>query len=472
MDDHAGKSYRSWEPHRYAHEAHTPAAKLPEGDLVFFLLDTVPQLDLARFYAYYEDETRGAPPFDPAEMVCLLLYAYCVGVFSSRKIALACERNLAFLAIVGVDRPDFRTISDFRKLHLDAFADVFTQVLRLAARAGLVRLGNLAIDGTKIQGNASRHKAMSYGYMNKEEQRLRAEIDTLLRQAHDSDAAEDATLGSRRGDELPAELQRRQDRLAVIAAAKERLESEARAEAQAERQRRQEAEAERQRTGRKRRGREPGPIVETPDDKAQTNFTDPELKMMKANNKGWDYCGNAQASVDGACQIIVSCDVVDAANDKQQAVPLAQAARANLEAAGVPLPADATGQAQKIPTTLDSGYYSEAAMQDLDKLGFEPYAATGRQRHHAPESAAPGPLPPEATAKEKMAAKLRTPEGKAIYARRKAIVEPVFGQIKGVRGFRRFLLRGLAKVRGEWRLVCVTHNLLKLWRYGCAAVGT
>jgi transposase len=467
MDD-ARKTYRPWEPQRYAHQTHSPLAKLPEGDLVFFLLDTVPHLDLSRFYAYYETETRGAPPFDPAEMVCLLLYAYCVGVFSSRKIALACERNLAFLAIVGDDRPDFRTISDFRKLHLDAFADVFTQVLQLAGAAGLVRLGNLAIDGTKIQGNASRHKAMSYGYMKKEEQRLRAEIDGLLRQAQDTDATEEAVLGSRRGDELPAELQRRQERLAVLAAAKERLEAAAKLEAEAERQRRAEAEAERQRTGRKRRGREPGPISETPDDQAQTNFTDPELKIMKTNNKGWDCCGNAQASVDGACQIIVSCDVVDAANDKQQAVPLAQAALANLEQAGITPGTDATGQAQKIPATLDNGYYSEQAMQELEELGFDPHAATGRQRHHAPEPAAAGPLPTEATAKEKMAAKLRTPAGKAIYARRKAIVEPVFGQIKGARGFRRFLLRGLAKVRGEWRLVCLTHNLLKLWRYGCA----
>ena len=472
MDDRAGKTYRPWEPDRYAHEAHTPAAKLPEGDLVFFLLDCVPQLDLSRFYVYYEDETRGAPPFDPAEMVCLLLYAYCVGVFSSRKIAQACERNLAFLAIVGQDRPDFRTISDFRKIHLDAFADVFRAVLRLAAAAGLIKLGNIAIDGTKIQGNASRHKAMSYGYMNKEEHRLRAEIDALLQQAQAQDATEEAALGSRRGDELPDELRRREERLAVIQAAKHRLEEQARAEAEAERQRRQEAEAERQRRGQKRRGKEPGPIQETPDDKAQTNFTDPELKMMKANNKGWDYCGNAQASVDGACQMIVACEVTDAANDKQQAVPLAQATRVHLAEAGITPGTDAAGQEQKIPATLDSGYYSEAAAKGMEELGFDPHMATDRQRHHAP-AAVGGSVPPtEATPKEKMAAKLRTEAGKALYARRKVIVEPVFGQIKGVRGFRRFLLRGLAKVRGEWRLVCLTHNLLKIWRYGYAAAGT
>jgi transposase len=472
MEDLAGKTFRPWEPHRYAHEAHAPAAKLPEGDLVFFLLDVVPQLDLSPFYAYYEAETRGAPPFDPAEMVCLLLYSYCVGVFSSRKIALACERNLAFLAMVGVDRPDFRTISDFRKIHLDAFAGVFVEILRLAAAAGMVALGNLAMDGTKIQGNASRHKAMSYGYLKKEEQRLRAEIDALLKQAQTQDAAEDATLGSRRGDELPEELRRREDRLAVIRAAKQRLEEQALAEAEAERQRRQEAEAERQRTGQKRRGKEPGPIDETPDDKAQTNFTDPELKIMKTNNKGWDYCGNAQASVDEKYQIIVACGVSDAANDKQQAVPLAEATLENLQQAGIAPPKDADGHEPKIPATLDSGYYSEAAAQELEELGFDPHMATGRQPHHAPTAASTASAAaPDATAKEKMAAKLRTPAGRALYARRKVIVEPVFGQIKGVRGFRRFLLRGLAKVRGEWRLVCLTHNLLKIWRYRCAPSG-
>src|SRR6195256_5954299 len=231
-----GKTYRRWEPERYRHEAQSPAAKLPEGDLVFFLLDTVPQLDLRRFYAPYETETRGAPPFDPAMMVCLLLYAYCVGVFSSRKMALACERNLAFMAIVGQERPDFRTISDFRKLHLEAFKDVFVHVVRLAGGAGLVKLGNVSTDGTKLQGNASRHKAMSYGYMTKAVERLREEIETLVTAAYQQDAAEDAVLGSRRGDELPAELARREDRLARIEAAMRRLEAQAKAEAEAARQ--------------------------------------------------------------------------------------------------------------------------------------------------------------------------------------------------------------------------------------------
>jgi transposase len=460
-----GKTYRRWEPERYRHEAQSPAAKLPEGDLVFFLLDIVPQLDLHRLYAPYETETRGAPPFDPAMMVCLLLYAYCVGVFSSRKIALACERNLAFLAIVGQDRPDFRTISDFRKLHLEAFKEVFVQVVRLAGEAGLVHLGNVSTDGTKIQGNASRHKAMSYGYMQKEVERLWEDIETLVTQASQQDEAEEAVLGSRRGDELPAELARREDRLATIEAAMRRLEARAKAEADAERQRRAEVEAERARMGTPRRGKVPQPVDETPSDKAQTNFTDPELYIMQTNNKGWEYCGNAQVSVDGACQIILACDVTDAANDKQQAEPVAQATLATLTQAGIALPQDETGKAHAIPATLDNGYYSEAAAQALEDLGFDPYMATGRQKHHAPEAEASDA---PATAKERMAAKVRTPDGKALYARRKVIVEPVFGQIKEARGFRRFLLRGLQKIRGEWRLVCLGHNLLKLWRYGCA----
>jgi len=273
MSEAGGKTSRPWEPQHYRQESHSPEGKLPEGDLVFFLLDSVPQLDLHRFYAPYERETRGAPPFDPALMVCLLLYAYCVGVFSSRKIAMACERNLAFLAIVGSARPDFRTISDFRKLHLEAFKEVCVQGVRLAAESGLVELGNVSTDGTKIQGNASRHKAMSYGYMKKEVERLREDIETLVTQAQQQDASDDAALGSRRGDELPAELQRREDRLARIEAAMRRLEAQAKAEADDERKRRAAAEAERMRAGKPRRGKEPKPVEERPTDKAQSNFT-------------------------------------------------------------------------------------------------------------------------------------------------------------------------------------------------------
>jgi transposase len=461
-----GKKYRPWDPEEFANHTYTASDRLPEDDLVFFLLDAIPQLDLARFYASYEVETRGAPPYDPGMMATLLFYSYSVGVFSSRKIALACERNLAFLAIVGPHRPDFRTISDFRKEHLGILPDFFNQVLRLAHEAGLVQLGLWATDGSKLPGNASRHKAMSYGYMNKEEERLQAEIKELLTQAQQVDEAEDAALGARRGDELPEELRFREERLAKIQQAKGRLEEQARAAAATERQRRAEAEAEWERAGKKRPGKEPKPVSEVPEDKAQTNFTDPELKIMPQSNKSFDYSGNAQVVVDDACQIIVACDVVTDSNDKQQAVPMAQQALANLEAAGIERPRDAAGQVQKIVNAADTGYFSTQAVSGLEALDIDPHLATERQKHHGPAGAtALEPLPGNATAQEEMRAKLRTARGRAVYGLRKGVVEPVFGQIKGARGFRRFSLRGLEKIRGEWCLVCLTHNLLKIWRY-------
>jgi transposase len=452
------KTYRPWNPDAYRQQAHSPLAKLPPGDLVFFLLDVVPQLDLRPIYAPYEDQLRGAPPFDPRMMTCLLLYSYAVGVYSSRKMATACERNLAFLAIVGEDRPDFRTISDFRKLHLDSFADLFIRVLELAHAAGLVQLGLWATDGSKIPGNASRHKAMSYGYMNKERERLKGEIAALVQQA---DEAEDAALGSCRGDELPAELHFREQRLAKIQEAMTRLETQAKVEAEAERQRRAESAEQVQQGQRHAGGRPAGPIRDVPDDKAQTSFTDPELKIMQQNNKGWDYGGNAQVVVDDACQIIIACDVVIDTNDKRQAVPMAQEALANLQAAGIERAVAATGQVRKIANAADSGYFSAQAVSGLEALDLDPYLATERHKHHAPVAALTAGTSP----RERMQGKVRTARGRAVYGLRKGVVEPVFGQIKGARGFRRFGLRGLEKVRGEWRLVCLTHNLLKIWRY-------
>jgi hypothetical protein len=289
--------------------------------------------------------------------------------------------------------------------------------------------------------------------MKKEVERLREDIASLGTQAQQQDESDDAALGSRRGDALPAERTRRADRLARIEAAMRRWEAQAKAE----------AEAERMRTGKPRRGTEPKPVEESPPDKAQCNFTDAALPIMPTTNKGWEYCGNAQARVDETCQIIVSCDVTDATNDTPQAEPMAQATLLTLSQAGIEPPRDDTGAAQAIVATLESGYDSEAAVLALETLGFDPYRATGRQRHHAPEA----PVPQEpVTAKARMAAKVRTPAGKALYARRQVIVEPVCGQIKEARGFRRFLLRGLDNIRGEWRLVCLTPNLLKMWRYG------
>src|SRR5450755_1166234 len=236
MDDHR-KNYRAWDAQQNSHDPISPRDALPEDDLVFFLLDLIPQIDLTPFHQHYAREMRGQPPFDVTMMVTLLVYAYAVGVRSSRKIAAACERNLAFRAIVDDDRPDFRTISDFRKLHLAAFKPLFLEVLRLAGEMGLVELGNLSTDGTKVKANASRHKAMSYGYMVKDIARLEAEVEQLLRQAGQVDAEQDAALGGRRGDELPAELKRREDRLVKIREAKARLEAEAAVRAEEEQSR-------------------------------------------------------------------------------------------------------------------------------------------------------------------------------------------------------------------------------------------
>ena len=422
---------------------------------------------------------RGQPPFNVELMTTLLLYGYSVGVFSSRKMAAACERNLAFLAIVGKDRPDFRTLSDFRKHHQAAMKPLFLEVLRVAGELGLVKLGNLSTDGTKIEANASRHKAMSYGYLTKDLERLQAEIDKLLANAERVDAEQDAALGSRRGDELPAELQRREERIAKIQAAKARLETErfvppavtAQARAAAEQRERDAATAQREAEGKPRKGKLPAPIDPTPEDKAQTNFTDPEAKIMKRSNKGFDYCYNAQAVVDSEHQIIVAADpagrvpATAAANDKQQAVPLARAAALNLAAAGLERPRDAQGQSQPIPNTADSGYFSEANVRDVTALGLDPYYATGRQKHHAPEAELSASEARSESSKEALARKLRTEVGRQLYAARKHIVEPVFGQIKRVRGFRKFLLRGLELVSAEWQLICLTHNLLKIWRF-------
>ena len=464
MED-SRKPYRPWNAQQGNQQPVSPCEALPEDDLVFFLLDAVPPLDLSAFHRHYAQELRGQPPFDVTLMVTLLVYAYAVGVCSSRKIAAACERNLAFRAIVAGDPPDFRTISDFRKIHRHAFRPLFLEVLRLAGELGLVKLGKLSTDGTRIGANASRRKAMSYGYMKKDIDRLEAEIEQLLQQAEQTDAEQDAALGSRRGDELPAELKRRTERLAKIREAKARLEAAAQEKADDEQRRRDAERAQREAEARPRRGQEPAPVDPTPADKAQTNFTDPAATIMKPSNKGFAYSYNAQAVVDGAHQIIVAAEATAQANDKQQAVPMASAALDNVTAAGIERPVAGDGTPVPIPNTADSGYFSEQAVDELEHLGMDPHLATGRQKHHeTADSTATGEPASAATAKEKMQTKLRSATGQLLYAARKQIVEPVFGQIKSARGIRTFLLRGMEKVSAEWQLICLTHNLLKIWR--------
>ena len=389
-------------------------------------------------------------------MVTLLLYTYCQGVFSSRRIQQRCERDVAYRVIVGEDIPDFRTISDFRRMHLAALSGLFVQVLRLCREAGLVKLGHVSLDGTKVKANASRHKAMSYGRMKEQEQRLRREIEELLEQAEATDAAEDGRFGrARRGDELPEELARRQSRLKKIQEAKAALETKAQAEAQAEQARRDQESRRREARGEKPRRHRKPPSTK-PKDEAQYNFTDPTSGIMKANNKGWDQCGNAQAVVDSERQIIVAADVTDEANDKRQVKPMLSQARENLG-----------GDHAIRSASMDSGYFSEENVNWVEAEKMDGYIATGRMKHSDRVPSAPRGRPPaNLTVKEKMARKLRTKKGKQRYSRRKAIVEPVFGQIKWARGFEQFLLRGLEKMRGEWSLVCLTHNLLKLFGSG------
>jgi transposase len=444
------KTYRDWSTDQAYLFPPSPHDWLPEGDLVYFLLDTVATLDLSPLFAHYQRELRGQPPFHPRMMVALLLYCYATGTRSSRKIMRRCHVDVACRVIVGQDIPDFRTISDFRKVHLARLEALFVEVLKLCALAGLAKLGTVALDGTKVKANASRHKAMSYDRIKAEEERLKQEIARLLAEAQASDDAEDLQHGpDRHGDELPDELARRQSRLAKIRQARALLEERARAEAAQEAARRQ-AE-----------GKAPpkvAPADAVPDPKDQINFTDPESRIMKASNKGWDQCGNAQA-VANEHRIILAADVTDQANDVHQVVPMVDQARANLDAAGVER---AIGAA-----VIDAGYYSEANTAALEARGIDPYVATERLKHNERLAAAPrGRIPKDLSAKQRMARKLRTKKGRQMYAKRKGMIEPIFGQLKQVLGFRQFSMRGLASMRGEWRLMATVHNLLKPWRNG------
>lgn len=451
------KTYRPWDPDQDWLLPPSPREWLPEGDLVYFMLDVVKTLDLSAITARYEKEDRGFPPYHPRLMVTLLLYSYCMGVYSSRRIQKLCERDAAYRVIVGHDVPNFRTISDFRKNHLAALEGLFAQVLKLCRQAGLTKVGLVSLDGSKVKANASRHKAMSYEYMQKEERRLEQEIRDLLGQAESTDAAEDELHGREsRGDELPAELARREGRLAKIQEAKKALEKQALEAAQAEQVRRQAEDDARRAAGETPRAWKP--VDPTPDPKAQRNFTDPESKIMKVSNKGFDQCGNAQI-VCNEEQIIVAADVTDQANDKRQVQPMVAQAQENLAAAGVEEKIEALD--------ADSGYYSEENVSHLESEKIDPYIATERLKHHEKALCDPdSPAPEDSTPKERMARKLRTQHGRETYAKRKGMVEPIFGQIKQGRGFRQFLLRGLDKMRGEWRLICMTHNLRKLFGSG------
>ena len=411
---------------------------LPEKHLAYFVSDVVDELDLSAIHAVYGEERRGQPPYDPRMMTKLLVYGYCVGVFSSRRIAKRLIEDVPFRVLAAGNEPDFRTISDYRKIHLAALASLFDQVLKMAREAGAMQLGRVALDGTKVKANASKHKAMSYGRMKEKEQQISEEVKQLLAQAEAADCEEDARYGKGPGEEeLPEELQRRQTRLKKIRMAKRVLEERARNKAQEE-------------------GKTAEEVKETkPADKDQYNFTDPESRIMKGAD-GFVQGYNAQAVVEPEMQLIVAQGVTAAANDKEQVEPMVEAIEKQ------------SGQRPSV-ILADSGYCSEKNLEYLDSVKkpeqqIEGYIATGKQKHGEYGRPCPrGPLPKGATRVERMKRKLQTKVGKAVYAARKTIVEPVFGQIKQARGFRQFLLRGIQKVRGEWALVCMAHNILKIY---------
>jgi transposase len=410
-----------------------PSARdwLAEGHLAYFISDTVDSLDLSSFYEPYQGDGRRNSPFDPRMMVKVLLYGYATGTFSSRKLAKKLHEDVAFRVLGCENFPAHRTIAEFRQQHLLAFQELFVQVVRIAKEVGLVKLGTLAIDGTKVKASASKHKAMSYGRMEQEEQRLRAEIEELTLRASQADAQEDALYGAEHsGEEIPEELKRREDRLKKIREAMARLKS---------RQAEEDRKAGRSPEGKSRSKR---PFGE-PAQKKQDNFTDPESRIMKTSS-GFDQCYNGQVAVDAESHLIVAARVTQNAADVEQLLPMVE--RSCEVAQGVPS-----------EVLADAGYRSEDNLKALESKRIDGYISLGREGKS--NSVVTGPENP---ATRRMQEKLATEKGRKTYGRRKGLVEPVNGWIKSVLGFRQFSLRGLIKVTGEWTLVCLALNLRQL----------
>ncbi|SEN38838.1 Transposase [Stigmatella aurantiaca] len=454
------KVYRPYQPEQSELLPPSPREWLPEEHLAYFILDTVKELELRPLLEKYERELRGYPPYHPRMLVGLLLYGYCVGVASSRRLEKRTYEDVAFRIIAAGQHPDHTAIAEFRRRHLKELSGLFVQVLALCQKAGLVKLGHVALDGTKLKANASKHKAMSYERLQQREQELSQKVGELMKAAEEADAAEDRLYGkTKRGDELPQELRRAESRLKKIRQAKAELE----AEAQAVRQAQQEAKKKQQdEQDPPPSGPTPLPSHQVPTDKhgkpkpqAQRNFTDPESRIQKTQG-GFVQGYNAQAAVDEGHQIIVAQALTNQPPDVEHFVPLMEQVVANC--AGVPG-----------VVTADAGYFSEENVVRGTCLGIDAYLATGRLKHGEEPAPVRGRMPRDLSLKEWMARRLRTKKGRAVYARRKAVAEAPFGQIKQVRGFRQLLLRGLAKARGEWALICLTHNLLKLYRATVAA---
>ena len=432
-------SFRDYNPDQSLLFPPCPRDWLPEGHLAHFISDIVERLDLGPFYARYEGDGRRNQPFEPRMMVKIFLYGYATGVFSSRKLARKLYEDVAFRVLAAENFPTHRTLNDFRQQHLSEFAGLFEQVVRIAKESGLVKLGTLAIDGTKIRANASKHKAMSYGRMKEDEKRLKDEIHALLAKAQEVDEEEDARLGrDNDGEEIPEELRRRETRLKAIEAAKRRLE-ERQAEADREQGRTPDDERESSKGGPNFK-RDFG----VPPDTTQDNFTDPESRIMKTAD-GFQQSYSGQAAVDAEHQIIVAAEITQSAADANELTGVLDAAQAHTS--------------QKPAAVLaDAGYRSEKNFQELEMRGIDGYISIGREGKNLLCKQPDESLP----ATRRMLEKLATETGKKRYARRKAIVEPVFGWAKGILGFRQFSLRGLKKVRAEWRMICLVLNLRRM----------
>lgn len=425
---------------------------LPEDHLAFFISECVDSFDLSEWEASYASETgSGAPPFPPRMMLKVLLYGYSVGVFSSRKLATRCVEDIAFRYLAGQLRPDFRSILKFRKRHLERFGQLFVQIVQLAQESGLVTLGRIAIDGSKVKANASKHKAMSYKHMCDQEEKLRKEIAEILERAEAIDEKENKALGDYNGYSLPDALAHRQGRLETIQAAKARLEERAEERARQEKERREVEAREREEQGEKpkRYRKEPDSV---PKAKEQENFTDPDSRIMKDGaTKGFVQGYNAQIAVDEKAGIIVAADLNNEASDSRQLLPVIEAVKENTGA----YPAE---------TLADAGYKSESNFEALDSHPTEAYVSCGRESYDPRIECPKGPIPQEATHTERMERKLKTKQGRNTYRKRKGMVEPVFGWIKQVMGFRQVSLRGQDNVRAEWNLACGALNLRRMAR--------
>jgi transposase len=449
-----GKKYRFYDPNQELLIPPNIHEWLPEGHLAFFVDKLIDNADISSITEYYERSDRGNPPYNPSMMTKILSYAYCIGMPSSRKINKAMYEDVAFRVLGAGNFPDFRTISDFRKIHLGSLEELFSQVLHLCKEADLVKLGTVAIDGTKVKANASIDKNYCHETLKEKEERLRKIARDIFEEAEKVDEEEDRIYGQdRRGDELPEGFRTKKEQLERIRKAKEIIERKQREKKNKYDKKMEERAEKKEKTGKKLRGRKPKKIEDQPDESDKANITDPDSRMMKTRT-GYVQGYNAQVAVDCDSQVIVATDLTQDCNDKNQLVPMMNKTKEN------------TGMLPK-RGTMDAGYDNEEHIKQFrdDVDLYIPTQKDWKQRKAMRELPPPrGRIPKKLTLRERMERKLLTKRGKEIYKKRGASVEPVNGQIKSIRRFDRLSLRGLQKGKGEWTFICTTHNILKLWR--------